>query len=132
MSGTMAFLAEQSALDRELPLKRALGYWARLDGQDADRVDQALDAMALSPLADVPVRMLSTGQLKRAALARIIISGTDIWLLDEPANGLDTDSRARLESAIRDHRAAGGIVLVATHQPLDLPGATPVAIGEAA
>ena len=132
MSGTMAFLAEQSALDRELPLKRALGYWARLDGRDAEQVDQALDAMALSPLADVPVRMLSTGQLKRAALARIIISGTDIWLLDEPANGLDTDSRARLESAIRDHRAAGGIVLVATHQPLDLPGATPVAIGEAA
>ena len=131
MSGTMAFLAEQSALDRELPLKRALGYWARLDGRDAEQVDQALDAMALSPLADVPVRMLSTGQLKRAALARIIISGTDIWLLDEPANGLDTDSRARLETAIRDHRAAGGIVLVATHQPLDLPGAVSVTIGEA-
>jgi len=131
-SGTMAFLAEHSALDHEVPLKQALGYWARLDGQDTAQVDRALDAMALNPLVDVPVRMLSTGQLKRAALARIIISDSDIWLLDEPANGLDTESRARLESAIRDHRAAGGIVMVATHQALDLPGAVPVSIGEPA
>ena len=132
MSGTMAFLAEQSALDRELPLKKALGYWARLDRREPARIDVALEAMALDALADVPVRMLSTGQLKRAALARIILAGADIWLLDEPANGLDTDSRARLESAIASHRARGGIALVATHQPLDLPDAVPVTIGEAA
>lgn len=132
MSGSMAFLADQSALDRELPLKRSLSYWARLDRREPARIDLALEAMALDALADVPVRMLSTGQLKRAALARIILAGADIWLLDEPANGLDTDSRARLESAIAGHRASGGIALVATHQPLDLPDAVPVTIGEAA
>ncbi|QLC22304.1 heme ABC exporter ATP-binding protein CcmA [Parasphingopyxis sp. CP4] len=132
MSGSMAFLAEQSALDRELPLKQALGYWAQLDRREPAEIDAALDAMALELIADVPVRMLSTGQLKRAALARIILSGADIWLLDEPVNGLDTDSRARLESAIANHRARGGIALVATHQPVDLPDAVPVTIGEAA
>ena len=132
MSGTMAFLAEQSALDRELPLKQALGYWARLDRREPAAIDAALEAMALELLADVPVRMLSTGQLKRAALARIILSDADIWLLDEPANGLDTDSRARLETAIAHHRTRGGIALVATHQALDLPDAVPVAIGSAA
>ena len=62
--------------------------------------------MGLAPLADVPVRMLSTGQRKRAALARVVASGAPLWLLDEPANGLDADGLARLEAAMAAHRAA--------------------------
>lgn len=130
--GRTAFAGEQSALDRERPLAAALRYWARLDGGGRDDVARALDAMALAPLADVPVRMLSTGQRKRAALARIIAGGADIWLLDEPANGLDREAQRHLEAAIAGHRAGGGIAMVATHQPLDLPGAVPVTLGEAA
>jgi len=114
------------------PLERALLYWARLDGQDSAGVRAALDNMALGNIADVPVRMLSTGQAKRAALARVIAGNADIWLLDEPSNGLDADARARLEAAIAGHRAAGGIVIAATHQPLDMPDAVNLTIGEAA
>lgn len=132
VAGRIAFAGEAAALDRTLPLFRALLYWARLDGCGADAVAQALDAMALSPIADVPVRMLSTGQSKRAALARVIAGSADIWLLDEPANGLDTDSRTRLETAIADHRAHGGIAIAATHQPLAIADAQAIAIGEAA
>ena len=76
--------------------------------------------VALDDLADIPVRMLSTGQRRRAALARVIATQAPIWLLDEPATGLDTRSIALLETAMALHRAGGGIVVVATHQPLDL------------
>lgn len=129
--GTLAFAGEQAALDRNQPLERALLYWAKLDGQNAAHVHAALDSMALGNIADVPVRMLSTGQAKRAALARVIAGNADIWLLDEPANGLDKDARARLEAAIASHRAAGGIAVAATHQPLAMPDAVDVPIGAA-
>jgi len=76
----------------------------------------------------VPVRMLSTGQRKRAALARVAASGAPLWLLDEPANGLDADGEARLGAAIAAHRAGGGAILAASHQPLDLPDARRVAL----
>ncbi len=131
MDGRLAFGAIEPALDRELPLERALLYWARIDGGGAAEVATGLAAMGLAPLAEVPIRMLSTGQLKRAGLARVIGSGAEIWLLDEPANGLDTEARGRLESAIADHRASGGIVIAATHQPLALPDAVEMTIGAA-
>jgi heme exporter protein A len=73
--------------------------------------------------------MLSTGQRKRAALARVIARQAPLWLLDEPANGLDGDGLARLEAAIAAHREAGGAVLAASHQPLALPGAQTVMLG---
>lgn len=130
--GTLGFAGEQAALDRNRPLKSALLYWARLDGGEPAQVHAALETMALANIADVPVRMLSTGQAKRAALARVIASHADIWLLDEPGNGLDTDARARLEAAIANHRDAGGIVVAATHQPLAMPDAAEIPIGEAA
>ena len=127
--GAIAFAGEAAALDAKLPLGQALGFWARLDGRDTGAVEAALDAMGIAALAQVPVRMLSTGQRKRAALARVIAGGADIWLLDEPGNGLDTASTARLAAAIAAHRARGGIVMVATHQPLDLPDAQAIALG---
>jgi heme exporter protein A len=124
---TGAALADDGlALDPRLPLGRALAFWSRLDGGDADA---AMAAMALSDLAGVPVRMLSTGQRRRAALARVLASGAPLWLLDEPANGLDADGEVRLAAAAAAHRAAGGAVLAASHQPLDLPGAERVALG---
>lgn len=104
-------------LDRELPLRRALMFWG-----DA-RLRPAMEAFDLAGLAEVPVRLLSTGQRRRAALARVLASGADLWLLDEPATGLDTASVALLEAAVARQRARGGIAVVATHQPLDVAGA---------
>ena len=77
-------------------------------------------AMALAPLSDVPVAMLSTGQRKRAAMVRVIASGAPIWLLDEPANGMDDAAQARLVAAIAAHRANGGAVLLASHFALGI------------
>jgi len=112
-----ALADEQVALEPRRPLAEALGFWSRLDAGD---LAPALATMGLDHLAQVPVRMLSTGQRKRAVLARVIASGAPLWLLDEPANGLDGDGQERLDAAMARHRAAGGAILAATHQPLGL------------
>lgn len=118
--GRIALADERLALDVEETLRMALNFWARLDGADAAALDRALDAMALRPLADIPVRMLSTGQRKRASLARVIAGGAAVWLLDEPGNGLDDASLTLLGAAVTAHLAEGGIVIAASHQPLPL------------
>ena len=109
---SVALADEGLALDRELPLGRALGYWG------GARLDEALAAIDLERLADVPVRLLSTGQAKRARLARVMASGAKLWLLDEPLNGLDRDGIARLDAALAGHRASGGAVVAASHVAL--------------
>ena len=122
---------ERPALDAALPLTRALGFWARVSDKGAGDVTRALDSMALAPLAQVPVAYLSTGQRRRAGLARLLIEDAPLWLLDEPTNGLDAASIARLESVIAAHRAAGGAVIIATHLPIALDGAQLIALGGA-
>ncbi|PNQ03780.1 heme ABC exporter ATP-binding protein CcmA [Sphingobium sp. SA916] len=124
--GRIALADERLALDMEQPLEAALRFWTRLDAAASDALDAAMAAMALEPLRQVPVRMLSTGQRKRAALARVIASGAPIWLLDEPGNGLDEAALDLLGKAVAGHLAKGGIVVAASHQPLPL--ATPVIV----
>ena len=64
------------------------------------------------------MRLLSSGQLKRATLARVVSSGAPLWLLDEPLNALDGEGAARLDKLVTSHLAGGGGVLAASHQPL--------------
>ena len=130
-AGPLALLGEATALDADLRLGAALTFWARLDHGDADRALDALATLGLAPLVDIPVRLLSTGQRRRAAIARVVASGARLWLLDEPANGLDAQAVAVLASVIARHRAEGGTVLVATHLPIDLPDALPITLGAA-
>lgn len=129
-----ALMDESLALDEERPLAEALRFWAVLDGlgQDRRRVADALHDTALAAMAAVPVRLLSTGQRRRAALARVVASRAPLWLLDEPANGVDADALARLEGLIARHRSGGGAVLIATHQPIDVPGARELSLRKAA
>ena len=103
---------ESLSLDRELPLGRALAFW------NGPLLQQAITAFALDALAHVPVRLLSTGQAKRATLARVMASGNQLWLLDEPLNGLDRKGVEELDAAILAHRKAGGAVLAASHLPI--------------
>jgi heme exporter protein A len=127
-AGATAFADDRLALDERLTLGPALGFWARLDGT---RHVDGMDAMALTRLAEVPVRMLSTGQRKRAVLARAIASGAPLWLLDEPANGLDVEGQERLAAAMAAHRAGGGAILAASHQPIGLDAAQEVRLAGA-
>ena len=125
--GGLALADEAAALDERLTLARALGFWARLDGVEAGA---GMHAMGLTHLAEVPVRMLSTGQRKRAVLARVIASKAPLWLLDEPTNGLDDEGQSRLASAMATHRASGGAILAASHQPLPLEDALTLRLGQ--
>ena len=121
-----ALADEHAALDERQRLGDALAFWARLDGRDPA---PGLAAMGIDHLAEVPVRMLSTGQRKRATLARVVASGASLWLLDEPGNGLDADGRVRLAEAVAAHRAGGGAVIAASHLPLGLDDAAEVVLG---
>jgi heme exporter protein A len=107
----LALADESLALDRELPLGRALQFWNASP-------ERAMDALGLAYLGLVPVRLLSSGQLKRATLARVAASGAPLWLLDEPLNGLDADGARKLGLLIKDHLESGGAVLAASHQQL--------------
>jgi len=130
--GAAGLVDERPALDPHWPLRRALDFWAGIDGAAPDRagIDRAwIDRLGLAGLLEVPVRYLSTGQKKRAAMARLIGQGAPIWLLDEPLNGLDSAAVALVEALVAEHCAAGGIALVASHQPIDLPGGRRIALG---
>jgi len=107
----LALADDAPALDRELPLGQALQFWNRAP-------EQAMDALGLGHLALVPVRLLSSGQLKRATLARVAASNAPLWLLDEPLNALDVDGAKRLGSLVERHLETGGAVLAASHQKL--------------
>ena len=128
--GTVAWMGEAAALDGERRLVDALRFWAVQDGRamPATRVAAAMLAVQLDGLEDVPVRLLSTGQRRRAALARVVASGADLWLLDEPASGLDAEAVERLALLVAGHRATGGSAVIATHQQIDLPDAIGVAL----
>ena len=108
----IALADEALALDRELPLGCALAFWG------GPRLARAISSFELDQLAAVPVRLLSTGQAKRARLARVVASGAPLWLLDEPLNGLDRKGVGELDRAIAAHRSSGGAVLAASHLPL--------------
>ena len=107
----LALADDRPALDRELPLRHALAFWA-------EACDGPMRALGIDHLGGIPVRLLSSGQLKRAALARVAASGAPLWLLDEPLNALDADAADRLAGLVDQHRAGGGAVLAASHQPL--------------
>lgn len=121
-----AYAGHSDALKPALTVAEHLVFHARLRGQATDKIGAALDAFALTKFADLPARLLSQGQRKRVALARLIAAPSPLWLLDEPTNGLDADSTARLESAIAAHRENGGIVVAATH--LDFAGAEAITL----
>ena len=107
----LALADDHLALDRESILRHALGFWG-------GAVEQAMVALKIDHLAEVPVRLLSSGQLKRATLARVAAAQAPLWLLDEPLNALDTAGRKRLGALVERHLESGGAVLAASHQPL--------------
>lgn len=115
IDGSIALCDDNLALDLDQSLEDAIRFWTRLDGIAPARLEAALETLDLVKLSELPVRLLSTGQKKRGALARLLASEAPIWLLDEPYNGLDQANVAQLDGALTRHVDAGGIALVASH-----------------
>ena len=107
----LALADDALALDREQALRTALSFWG-------GAVAPAMEALGVAHLSDVPVRLLSSGQQKRATLARVAASKAPLWLLDEPLNALDAEGGERLAALIQRHRKGGGAVVAASHLPL--------------
>ena len=124
-------LAHDNAVKPTLTVEQNLAFWTRLyDGTPRDATARGLTAMGLERLADLPALMLSAGQRRRLALARLAACPGQVWLLDEPTVTLDADSVTRLSRMVADHREAGGMVIAATHDAFDAPGARHLDLGE--
>lgn len=133
-SALVHYLAHADGLKAPLTARENLEFWAQfLAGDDEDRrslgVDEALERVGLAHVAEAPVAILSAGQKRRVALARLLVAFRPVWLLDEPTSALDRASRERLAQAMVEHRALGGMVVAATHEPLGLEGARELALG---
>lgn len=122
----VAYIGHQDAVKSVLTVAENLRLAARIGG---GRVGDALAAMGLEPLADLPARMLSAGQRRRLALARLPLSQARLWLLDEPTLGLDAASVDRFGTLLSAHRARGGMAVAATHITLPLPDAAELRLG---
>lgn len=121
---------EVAALKPAETMAESLLFWARLMGLDPSRYDliAAANAVDMAPLLDIETRTFSTGQRRRATLARLAIAhhqngGRPIWLLDEPMNGLDAAARDKVKALIDAHVQTGGILIVASHDT-EFHGAT--------
>ena len=128
------YLGHSDALKSALTAGENLAFWADALGGDSRRAAwiAALDRLGLAHVADFPTRALSAGQKRRVALARLLIAPRPIWLLDEPTTALDAAAQGQFALVMRAHLAGGGLILAATHAPLDLDDAARLTLGEAA
>lgn len=117
----IAYAAHADGIKATLSVAENLGFWAAIHGQDT--VGQAMEQMNLAGLATRQAQNLSAGQKRRLGLARLLVTGRPIWVLDEPTVSLDTDSVALFVRIVRQHLAKGGSALMATHIELGLPEA---------
>lgn len=124
-----AWLGHADGLKPGETVREAVEFAAALYGRDLVAADSALEALEIDALDERPCGRLSRGQSRRVALARVLLSGRPVWLLDEPAGPLDTAGRDLLAQSVASHRALGGVVIAATHQTLDWPGAQVMEIG---
>jgi heme exporter protein A len=122
---SLGWLGHLDGLKGDLTVRENLVVARRLRGEPSgdERIDDALAAFDLAPLARRAVRTLSAGQRRRTALARVVSSDAALWLLDEPLNALDADSQAALHVILEGHLDAGGLAIAATHAPLRISGA---------
>jgi len=117
ISENICYLGHKNALKREFTVIENLHFWAKIWGTH-DKIDHSLKLMGIEYLRDTPVRYLSSGQTRRAALARSICHPASIWLFDEPTVGLDEEGLSLLSITMKSHLDKGGIIICATHVDL--------------
>jgi len=115
----VGWFGHQDGIKPQLTPAENLAFFARYYAHGD--MEHALNHMGLRRVRDLAVQYLSAGQKKRVALARLMLSGRPLWLLDEPLSTLDAAGRALAAELIKQHCSAGGIVVAATHEPLGVP-----------
>lgn len=131
-AGTI-YLGHAIGLKAALSARENLQWWAGLRGIDARaEVEGALERVGLAGYEDSPCYQLSAGQQRRVGLARLFLTDAKLWILDEPFTAIDRRGVSELEQWIAAHAAAGGAVLLTSHQPLSLPQVCAIALRVAA
>jgi heme exporter protein A len=125
------YVGHQDALKPSLSVAENLTFWARYLGNGSGAEPEALNALGLAAISDLPAGYLSAGQRRRLSIARLLAVRRPIWLLDEAAAALDQAAQARLIELMRAHLAGGGLILAATHAPLGLDGVQELRLGAA-
>ncbi|RZO33677.1 MAG: heme ABC exporter ATP-binding protein CcmA [Rhodobacteraceae bacterium] len=116
----VVYSAHLDGIKHALSVAENLQFWGAVFGRS--NVDAALETFELYHLRDVMAGALSAGQKRRLGLARLLVTGRSIWLLDEPTASLDLGSIKQLTRVLNEHLGAGGSTIIATHSALDLKG----------
>lgn len=123
----LRYIGHQDAVKPQIRAVDTLCFWGRLLGLNAaearSRAEAALQAAGLGNRAEFLGRYLSAGQKRRLGLARLLLQPAALWLLDEPTNALDADAIQWFGQCLGEHRAAGGIAVIASHVPLPVENA---------
>ncbi|BCH22212.1 cytochrome c biogenesis ATP-binding export protein CcmA [Mesorhizobium sp. L-8-10] len=132
LAGALHYLGHQNAMKAALTVSENLRFWQDFCGMPRLSAEEALGEVGLEAIAHLPFGYLSTGQRRRAAIARLLVSHRPVWLLDEPTAGLDKASEQRFSGLMNAHLENGGIIVAATHLPLGLDNGQTLAMrGEA-
>ncbi|RUV35006.1 MULTISPECIES: heme ABC exporter ATP-binding protein CcmA [unclassified Mesorhizobium] len=116
------YLGHQNAMKPALSVTENLRFWRDFNGDGQLGVEEALETVGLGGIGHLPFGYLSTGQRRRAAIAKLLASHRPLWLLDEPTAGLDKASEARFAELMAKHCKGGGMIVAATHLPLGIEG----------
>ena len=115
------YLGPQNAMKAALSVRENLSFWRDFSGGTVGlTIEEALSAVELPHVADLPFSYLSTGMKRRVAICRLLVSEKPVWIVDEPTSGLDSHSSELFSGLCRAHCADGGILIAATHLPLGL------------
>jgi len=124
------YLGHLNAMKPTLTVIENLAFWRDFCGDADVAVREALETVGLGAIAHLPFGYLSTGQKRRAAIARLLVSRRPVWLLDEPTAGLDAESERQFFALMGKHLAGGGMIVAATHLPLAIDGAAELRMGD--
>lgn len=126
------YLGHEDAVKGALSVRENLAFWRTMLGPTGLAVPDALEEVGLGGLGRLPAAVLSAGQKRRLAIARLLVSRRPVWLLDEPTTALDSSAQGRFAELGRAHLQDGGLILAATHSPLDFGnGARALRLGRA-
>ena len=117
LAGNCHYFGHKNALKPTHSVRQNLEFFARFNGATVSVIEKVANDLNLQPLLDLPVHVLSAGQTRRAAFARLLVAPRAVWLLDEPSAALDSHAAQLIEQQCETHLRAGGIVIAATHLP---------------
>ena len=126
----MNLVGHRDGLKAALTAEENLAFAQAMLGRAGLEPNEALEALDIGALAQIPVAYLSAGQRRRVGLARLLVSARPIWLLDEPTAALDVASQETLGALMATHLASGGLIVATTHGPLPLAGARELTLGD--